>query len=123
DQLLLRPGFQNHRVFVETLDSPRKLHPAHQVDGDVAALFAGTVEKAVLDCILLRWFFHLPDSPVQKIFKGIANLSHIIQSGQEFAPSPWGRGSGAGGREPRRSDLMSAKRYLQAQRFMIAVIS
>src|SRR5581483_2746281 len=70
DELLLRACLQNHRILVEALDPPRQFDSAHQVDGDVAAFFAGTIEKAVLDCVLLRWFFHLPDSPGQKSFQG-----------------------------------------------------
>ena len=68
DQLLLRSGLKYHRVLVEALDSPRKLYPAHQIDRDVASFFAGTVEKAVLYCVLLlRSFFHLIDSPSKKL--------------------------------------------------------
>src|SRR5262245_57639063 len=64
DQLFLRSCFQNHRVLIKALDSSCQLDAAHQVDRDVAALFPGTVEKAVLYCVLLLCrFFHLCDSP------------------------------------------------------------
>src|SRR6185369_17831383 len=63
DQLLLRSGFQNHRILVKAFDPSCELHSAHQVNRDAAALFTGTVEKAVLYCVLLLYgFFHLIDS-------------------------------------------------------------
>src|SRR5712692_11243854 len=76
-QLLLRPRFQNHRILVEALDSPRKLDSAHEVDRDVAALFPGTVEKAVLYGVLLLYrFFHLL-TPQPKNFRSEEHTSEL----------------------------------------------
>lgn len=85
DQLLLRSGFQNYRVFVKALDSPGKLNSAHQVDCYIASFFTGTVEKAVLYCVLLLCcLFHLIDSPSKK-FSGYLKINTINVHGQEFA--------------------------------------
>ena len=65
DKLLLRTRFENDRVFIETLYPARQLDSAHEVDCDVAAFFPGTVQKAVLYCVLLLyWFFHCSYSPL-----------------------------------------------------------
>src|SRR4051812_18997672 len=76
DELFLRPCLQNHRILVEALDPPCQFDSAHQVDGDVAAFFSGTVEKAVLDCVLLRWFFHLLRLPRSKKFSRVLQTYH-----------------------------------------------
>ena len=81
DQLFLRTGLQNHRVLVKALDSPRQLHPAHQVNRYVAAVFTGTVEKAVLYCVvLLRYFVQSSDSAVEK-FLGYLKANTLNSSG------------------------------------------
>ena len=59
DELLLAVRLQDHGVFIEALDSPRQLYPAHQVDGEEYLLLAGGVEKSLLD--VLWQLIHLID--------------------------------------------------------------
>ena len=71
DQLLLRAGLQDYRVLVKAFDSPCKFNSAHQVNRYIASFFTGTVEKAVLYCVLLLCcLFHLL-TPQVKSFQGI----------------------------------------------------
>ena len=67
DKLLLRTRFENDGVLIETLYPARQLDSAHEVNRDVAAFLPGTIQKAVLYCVLLLyWFFHcslLPFAP------------------------------------------------------------
>ena len=85
DQLLLRSGFQNYRILVKAFDSTRKLDSAHQVNRNVASFFTGTVEKAVLYCVLLLWcLFHLLNSPSKKL-SGYLKINTLNWLGQEYA--------------------------------------
>src|SRR5262249_12898619 len=68
NQLLLRPCFQNDRILIEALYPPRQLDAAHQVDGNVAPVFSGTVEESVLNRVLLLCvLFHQVSSPKLKV--------------------------------------------------------
>jgi hypothetical protein len=62
NQLLLIARFEHHRVLIEGTNPSRQLDPADQVDCDILPLFAGGVEKGILDILLRRLRFHLPIS-------------------------------------------------------------
>jgi hypothetical protein len=65
NQLLLVPGFENHRVLVERPDSSGQFHSTYQVNGDVVPLFTGGIKERILNILLRRLGFHLPISFVQ----------------------------------------------------------
>ena len=91
DQLLLRSGLQDHRIFIETLDSTRKLDAAHEVDRDVAAFLPGTVEKAVLyRVLLLYWFFHPSTLPWKFSLVVETNIKKLARA-RVVLPAIWSR--------------------------------
>ena len=61
DELFLVVGLQHHRILVERPNPARQLDPADQVNGDGGFLFAGGVQKRILD-VLRRLVIHLPIS-------------------------------------------------------------
>src|SRR5712691_5508063 len=71
DQLFLVVGFQNQRVFVETLDSARELHAAHQVNGENYFVLAGVVQEAILN--ILSRFIHAIPQPFRESKTGVTN--------------------------------------------------
>jgi hypothetical protein len=56
DQLLLVIGLQDQRILIETLDSPRKLYAAHEINREENFVLTGVIQKAIL--YVLRRFFH-----------------------------------------------------------------
>ena len=58
DQLLLRSGFENQRVLVETLDPTRQLDTADEVDRHTRTLASGLIQKIVLNVVRRQCFVH-----------------------------------------------------------------
>src|SRR5579863_6818964 len=61
DQLLLIIGLKNHGILVERANAPSQFHPAKEVNSYNRFVFAGCIQKRVLD--ILCWLALHGSSP------------------------------------------------------------